>query len=181
MSDAGAMEVVKFWIEAGPEKWWIKNADFDAEIENRFGAIHRQACKGELDHWAETAQGAMALILILDQFSRHLHRNSPKAYDQDSRGAVLARALSDSGQDQEIPHEIRYFIYMPLMHSEALEDQEHCIEMMRRYGEERPLNSAIQHRDIIAQFGRFPHRNKVLGRETTAEEQAFLDAGGFAG
>ena len=181
MSELGPQDVINFWIEAGPKKWWKKDDGFDTEILNRFGALHNKACAGELDLWAETPDGALALILMLDQFSRNLFRNSPRAFAQDAHCAALVRAQMQRGADREMHPEISHFCYLPLMHSEVLEDQEMCIAEMRRLDNKPSLKAAIEHRDIIAQFGRFPHRNAVLGRQTTPEEQAFLDGGGFAG
>jgi uncharacterized protein (DUF924 family) len=134
-----------------------------------------------LDHWATSATGALALILVLDQFSRNLHRNSPEAFAQDAKCAALTRDQIENGQDQQMPPDVRPFCYMPLMHSEDLQDQILGLEMLEKYGVEGNVKSAIEHRDIIARFGRFPHRNSVLGRQTTDEEQAFLNAGGFSG
>ena len=181
MIDAVALDVLNFWTEAGPKKWWKKDPEFDAEIDRRFGETHRMACKGELDHWASTPGGTLALILVLDQFSRNLHRNSPLAFAQDEKCSAVTKTAIDSGHDHELPADIRPFCYLPLVHSENLADQEKAIDMMQKFGVEGNISSAIEHRDIIAKFGRFPHRNGVLGRETTVEEQAFLDAGGFAG
>ena len=181
MTGKTAQDVLNFWTEAGPKKWWMKDSEFDAEISRQFGGLYEQACKGELDHWAESPDGALALILLLDQFSRNLHRNSPLAFAQDNKCADLTRSQIASGADHHLPADIRPFCYMPLMHSENLEDQNLGLEMMEKFGVEGNVKAAVEHRDIIAKFGRFPHRNSVLGRETTPEEQAFLDDGGFAG
>ena len=181
MSELGPQDVIDFWIEAGPKMWWKKDDGFDAEILKRFGETHAKAAAGELDHWAETPDGALALILVLDQFSRNLFRNSPKAFAQDKQCVALVRAQMEAGHDREMNPEISHFCYLPLMHSEALEDQELCIAEMERLDNKPSLKAAIEHRDIVAKFGRFPHRNTVLGRDTTADEQAFLDGGGFAG
>ena len=174
-------EILDFWTEAGPAKWWKKNPDFDAEIAKRFQKTHERACAGELDDWAETADGALALIIVLDQFSRNLHRNSPQAFAQDGKTASIARAQIASGGDKTMAREIHQFCYLPLMHSENLDDQDLCLQQMQKMGEKNSIRSAIEHRDIVARFSRFPHRNAVLGRSTTAEEQSFLDAGGFSG
>ncbi len=181
MTDAVAQEVVKFWIDAGAKKWWKKDPEFDAEINRRFGRIHQQACKGECDHWASTPEGALALILVLDQFSRNLHRNSRLAFAQDNKSAALVKAQVEAGNDRKMPSEVQAFCYLPLVHSEDLADQQQAVELMQSLGWEAALRSAIEHRDIIAEFGRFPHRNEVLGRDTTEAEQKFLDEGGFAG
>ena len=181
MTDATAEDVLEFWRQAGTQKWWKKDPEFDAEISRRFGEIYDRACNGELDHWAVTAHGGLALILVLDQFSRNLHRNSPLAYAQDEKCVELTMAQIESGHDDDLPTDLRPFCYMPLMHSESLAAQHKGFEMMEKYGVEGNVRSAIEHRDIIARFGRFPHRNKLLGRTTTQEEQEFLDSGGFGG
>ena len=181
MTDKTAQDVLNFWTEAGPKKWWKKDPGFDAEILQQFGDLYQQACAGELDGWADNADGALALILLLDQFSRNLHRNSPLSFAQDAKCADLTRAVIASGADHHMPADIRPFCYMPLMHSESLEDQKLGLEMMEKFGVEGNVKAAVEHRDIIVKFGRFPHRNSVLGRQTTPEEQTFLDDGGFAG
>ena len=181
MSEIEPQEVIDFWIAAGPKKWWRKDPEFDAEIKQRFGGIHEQACAGKLDHWANTPAGALALILVLDQFSRNLFRDSPLAFAQDDKCAALARVQIKSGADQKMPSDINEFCYLPLMHSERLADQDLCLESLQRLGKEQNIKAAVEHRDIIVEFGRFPHRNRVLGRVTTEQEQAFLDGGGFSG
>jgi uncharacterized protein (DUF924 family) len=181
MTMSESRTVLDFWIEAGPEKWWRKNPAFDAEIAKRFQPTHAQACESDLDDWAITPDGALALIIVLDQFSRNLHRNSKLAYAQDGKTASLARVQVVSGTDQRMPREIHQFCYLPLMHSENLEDQDLCLQQMRRFGDEGSIRSAVQHREIIDRFGRFPHRNAILGRNTTEAEQVFLDDGGFSG
>ena len=181
MAIASAKDVLEFWIKAGTEKWWKKDPDLDAEIAQRFKATHEAACNNELDHWANQPDSALALILVLDQFSRNLFRDSPKAYAQDDKCAELARQQIGSGANLLMPQDIANFCYLPLMHCEDLESQKLCLQEMTRLKNERGIQSAIEHMEIIEKFGRFPHRNTVLGRRTTAEEQAFLDGGGFAG
>ena len=181
MSDVSPRDVLDFWIKAGPKKWWKKDADFDQQIASQFGETYRLACDGQLDHWSQSPEGALALILVLDQFSRNLHRNSPLAFAQDDRCVDLVKQQIASGNDRKMPSEINEFCYLPLMHSEALDDQDLCLAQMQRLDKEGNIKAAVEHRDIIERFGRFPHRNKVLGRETTTAEQRFLDEGGFAG
>ena len=181
MAEPAPQEILDFWLAAGPKKWWKKSDAFDAEIARRFGGIHRRAAVGELDDWAATPDGALALILVLDQFSRNLCRNSPLAFAMDEKCVAIVRAQMKVGNDRKMHPETGHFCYLPLMHSEVLADQELCIEEMTRLDNKPSLRSAIRHRDIIDEFGRFPHRNKVLGRQATAAEQAFLDGGGFAG
>ena len=181
MSIRTPREVLDFWIEAGPGKWWKKDAEFDAAIAARFTKTYEAACRGDLDAWSDSADGAMALILLLDQFSRNLHRNSALAYAQDEKCREISMQMVEDGNIVLIQDEIRAFSLLPLMHSESLADQELALELLKVHGKEGNVKAAIEHRDIIARFGRFPHRNAVLGRETSPEEQAFLDDGGFSG
>jgi len=178
---ASSQSVLNFWIEAGPSKWFRKDGSFDDEIRSKFLTTFNAARNRELRQWESEPDSAMALILVLDQFSRNLYRDSDEAFAQDAYCLDVVKAAMESGLDRRMPQEIAEFCYMPLMHSEDLGDQENCIEQMQRLGLEETVKFAIIHRDIIKQFGRFPHRNAVLGRTTTEAEQAFLEAGGFSG
>jgi uncharacterized protein (DUF924 family) len=173
--------VISLWREAGPEKWFSKDEALDAEIRRRFLASYEAAAAGRLIDWEESADGALALVLLLDQFPRNMFRASARTYWADP----LARAVADRalarGYDREVPKELRSFFFLPFMHSEHIADQERCVALYRAAGDQEGLKYAEEHADIVRRFGRFPHRNEVLGRTTTAEEQAFLDAGGFAG
>lgn len=172
---ADATAVLDFWYtECGEKKWFEKDPELDRQIRERFGALHAEACRGALDHWKETPEGCLALIVLIDQFSRNLNRDGPEAYAHDGRAlAAVAHAIA-AGFDRAMTPAQRIFLYMPLMHSEALEDQERCIDLMRAAGLDKQVGYAIRHRDIIARFGRFPHRNAALGRASTEEEAAFL-------
>ena len=183
VSEASIDEVLRFWFEElQPIQHWVKDSALDNEIQQRFGELHKQACEGELSMWRETPRGRLAELIVLDQFSRNIFRDKPESFAADALACVLTREAIALGDDQKLPVEQRSFIYMPLMHSENLDDQEACIRLSdARLFEEGTLKFAIVHRDIIEQFGRFPHRNKILNRETKPEEQAFLDAGGFSG
>jgi len=174
-------DVVTFWTEAGPKAWYKKKTAFDAEIRRRFEALHFAASRGELDGWAETAEGALALLLLLDQFPRNMFRGSPHAFATDPLARQVARAAVDRGFDQQVAPELRQFFYLPFEHSEHLEDQDHSVALCAASGDADLLKWARLHRDIIARFGRFPHRNASLARTTTEQEQAFLKSGGFAG
>lgn len=178
MTDAA--EILKFWSEAGPAKWYAKDAAFDAEIRTRFAATHEAAKAGERDGWAQTPEGALALVIALDQFPRNLFRDDARAFAADPKALAIANAAIAAGFDARIEPPMQQFFYLPLMHSEVLADQERCVDLFAG-GAEENRKYAIIHRDVIARFGRFPHRNAVLGRDTTPEEQAFLDQGGFAG
>ena len=177
-----ARDVLDFWFAAGKEKWFAKDDAFDADITARFKEAYLAAREGGYDDWAETAEGALALIILLDQFPRNMFRNTPEMFAADGKAIEMTRLALDRKFDGEVPQAARQFVYMPLMHSEELADQELCVKLFQADPTlEDNVPYAIDQRDIVARFGRFPHRNTVLGRETTAEEQAFLDGGGFQG
>jgi len=187
-------EIIEFWFP--PEQaradalWWGKDPALDAEIERRFGPTLARASQGELDDWAASARGRLALVVVLDQFSRNIYRGDAKTYAQDARARALAHEGLSRGHDRELTPHQRLFLYMPLEHSEALDDQQRCVELVealaadvaaepgvsedRRKRFANYIDYAIAHRDIVARFGRFPHRNEILGRESTAEEREFL-------
>jgi uncharacterized protein (DUF924 family) len=172
--------VVAFWREAGPSRWFTKNAAFDAEFRQRFEALHFAAAARELDNWAGSAEGALALLLLLDQFPRNCFRGTAHMYATDPLARHFARQALAAGLDQQVEAALRLFFYLPLAHSENMVDQDLSVQQHLGLGAEMSRH-ALGHRDIVARFGRFPHRNAMLGRESTAEEQAFLNAGGFAG
>lgn len=177
--------VVRFWTQAGPAQWFAKSDAFDMAIRDGFEAAHHAAARGEFDAWAGAPEGALALLLLLDQFPRNLFRGSAHAFATDPLARRIAAAAIVSGFDREVEPSLRNFFYLPFEHSEALADQDRCLTLCQaaadEIGDRDSLKWAGLHRDIIARFGRFPHRNACLGRATTAEEQAFLDEGGFAG
>lgn len=183
MTQAGSepADVVAFWREAGPQKWFSKDDEFDRAIAERFGDLHAAAAAGECDLWAETPQGALGLVLLLDQFSRNLHRGSAKTYAHDEKARQIARAAVDRGFDEAVEPELRRFFFLPFMHSECIADQNLSVEFAHASRSADTLKYARHHRDIVRRFGRFPHRNAILGRHTTPAERAFLDAGGFTG
>lgn len=176
-----AEQVVTFWRSAGPDKWFAKDDAFDAVIRARFLATYEAVAAGAGAAWEQSAAGALALCIVLDQFPRNMFRGHARAFATDP----LARAVADRaiarGDDQSVEHELRAFFYLPLMHSETLADQERCAALYQALGDPKGASYAALHAGIIRRFGRFPHRNDVLGRTTTAAEQAFLDAGGFTG
>lgn len=174
-------DVVTFWMEAGPKAWFSKSAAFDAQIRERFETLHHAAARGELDGWADTAEGALALLLLLDQFPRNLYRGSPHAFATDPLARKVARQAVDKGFDTQVDPQLRQFFYLPFEHSEALADQDHGMALCVASDDPELVKWARIHRDIITRFGRFPHRNASLGRTTTDEERAFLKDGGFAG
>jgi uncharacterized protein (DUF924 family) len=178
---ASPQDVTAFWRAAGPKKWFRKDADFDREITARFLATHEAAAAGRLAAWEATPEGALALLLLLDQFPRNMFRASARAFATDP----LARAVADRavahGFDTSVEAAERAFFYLPFEHSEKPTDQERSLTLSRQAGGGKADKYAEIHADIIRRFGRFPHRNAVLGRVSTPQEQAFLDAGGFAG
>jgi uncharacterized protein (DUF924 family) len=181
LAGADPQQVLAFWRAAGPEKWFNSDAEFDAEVKTRFLEIWQMAVEGKLAAWEEMPESALALVIVLDQFPRNMFRGLASAYEADPIArAVAARAIA-RGFDCRIFDRERQFFYLPFMHSEHLPDQERCVALARADGDAAFLEFAEQHADIVRRFGRFPHRNAMLGRATTPEEQAFLDAGGFAG
>jgi uncharacterized protein (DUF924 family) len=177
---AEAIAVVRFWQDAGPELWFAKDAEFDRRFRDRFLASHGAAARGELASWMESPTGALALLLLLDQFPRNAFRGTTRMYDTDALARRIAGAAVVAGHDQAVPAQLRLFIYLPFGHSEDLADQDRSVALSLRLGEPH-LAHAEGHRDIVRRFGRFPHRNAILGRTTTPDEQRFLDEGGFAG
>jgi uncharacterized protein (DUF924 family) len=173
--------IVSFWRDAGPDKWFEKDEAFDREITSGFLVTHEAASRCELAFWEDNAEGSLALLVLLDQFPRNMFRNSAHAFATDP----LARATADRalarGFDLATEHTLRQFFYLPFMHSEILADQDRCLQLYEKYGDVDTLKYANIHRDIILKFGRFPHRNGVLGRVTTPAEDEFLRGGGFAG
>lgn len=185
MSDAGADEVLDFWFDVPTgtghgqvrSLWFTKSDATDALVRARFNATVEAALRGELDHWAATPRGALALILLLDQFTRNIFRDTPRAFEGDARALQVATALVDSGRDRALPQLQRWFVYLPFEHAESLPLQQRAVALFEALAEDglaEPLEWALRHRDVIARFGRFPHRNAILGRSSTAEERAFL-------
>jgi uncharacterized protein (DUF924 family) len=178
---ASPTDVLTFWREAGPEKWFKKDTAFDDAIRTRFLETYEAAAAGKLAEWEQTADGALALTIVLDQFPRNMFRNDARTFTADPIArAVAGRALA-RGFDRGRPITDQQFFYLPFEHSEELDDQERCCALFAATGDAELLKWAKLHEDIIRRFGRFPHRNKMLGRVTTPEEQVFLDGGGFAG
>jgi uncharacterized protein (DUF924 family) len=177
---AEARKVVAFWREAGPGLWFAKDAEFDRQFRVRFLALHERAAKGELEDWLMTADGAFALILLLDQFPRNAFRGAPQMYATDTLARDMAKRAIAAEYDLDWPVDERKFFYMPFAHAESLADQQRSLALCKRLSARDGAN-AQRHHDIIARFGRFPHRNAILGRATSSDEQAYLDGGGYAG
>ncbi|MBZ9770163.1 DUF924 family protein [Mesorhizobium sp. CA6] len=178
--DPRALSVIKFWRDAGEDAWFEKSDAFDAGFRSRFLELHYAAARRECDDWNAHAEGSLALMILLDQFPRNCFRGTGHMYATDPLARYFADRAIAAGQDLELEELFRVFLYLPFEHSELLADQERSVELT---AERAPhyLKYANEHLEIIQRFGRFPHRNRMLGRATTAEEQAFLDGGGFSG
>lgn len=174
------LDVLDFWWQAGPAKWFARDDGFDAGIRERFMAAVEAAKAGRLDTWEATPHGALALLILLDQFTRNLFRNDPRAFEADPKALGIADRAVSAGFDKAFPPSVRVFFYLPFEHAEDMAAQERSVDLCRALNNEQFYLYALIHLDVIRRFGRFPHRNKVLGRETTPEEQAFLDSGGFS-
>ena len=178
---AAPESVLTFWRAAGPDKWFKKDTAFDDDIRARFMETYEAAAAGKLSGWEQTAEGALALTIVLDQFPRNMFRGDARTYAADPQARMVAERAVERGFDQVVPLSDRQFFYLPFEHSEAMADQERSCALVAATGDADLLKWAQLHADIIRRFGRFPHRNAMLGRATTAEEQAFLDGGGFKG
>ena len=177
----GPAEVLAFWREAGSDCWYKKDGAFDDEVRRRFLGLWREAVAGKLSSWETSDEGALALTIVLDQFPRNMFRGDPLTFSSDAMAREVAGRAIDRGVDARIDPVLLEFLYMPFMHSEHLPDQLRCVELFRKADNAEQLKYALVHADIVSRFGRFPHRNRILSRETTQQEQAFLDAGGFSG
>lgn len=168
-------EVIDFWFnELHPHQWFEKDPKLDEEIRTRFGELHERAMKGELHTWRKNAMGRLAEILILDQFSRNIYRGTKRAYESDPAALILAEELVQLGFDKELPPDQRVFAYLPFMHSESKLIHHLAMKLYSELGHQQSVDYEIMHKNIIERFGRFPHRNKILGRESTREEKDFV-------
>jgi len=187
-------DVLDFWFGALDDdgradathrsRWFSKDPAFDREIGERFAAVREAILAGEREAWLEGARGSLAYVIVLDQLSRNMFRDSPEMYAADDLALATASRSIESGFDRDVALGQRPFFYLPLMHAENLEQQNRCVALFEALAAEHPepfsgnLQYAIVHRDVVARFGRFPHRNEILGRPSTPEEVAFLDGGG---
>ena len=194
---AGPEEVLRFWFDGVADRaeaiadrsriWFQVDPDFDRLCRERFGALHERAARGELDEWQETARGALALVIVLDQFSRNIHRGTGAAFACDERALACCLRARRRGFDEALRPVERMFLYMPFQHTEDRERQEESVEVWKALAAgvdaalaghfEGSIEHAREHRDIVRRFGRFPHRNAALGRESTPEERQYLDGG----
>ena len=174
-------QVVEFWREAGAGSWFARDDAFDRRFRQRFEAAHFAASRGEHDAWTETAEGALGLLLLLDQFPRNCFRGSAQSYATDGLARWHARNVIAAGLDLQVDVALRLFFYLPFEHSEAMADQDYAMQLIAGLGSQELVKFAVLHRDLIARFGRFPHRNAALGRDSTQEELDYLASGGFSG
>jgi len=174
-------EVIEFWEQAGPEAWYKQDDAFDQKVRDRFGDLWDRARSGACEGWPSNARGALAKIILLDQFPRNMFRNDPRAYATDDLAKKSACYAIDRSWDLKVAGLMRQFFYMPFMHSERIADQDHCVRLMKeRMNEGNNLLHARAHRQIIRTFNRFPYRNEALGRTSTPAEVEFLTNGGYA-
>jgi uncharacterized protein (DUF924 family) len=176
-------DVIGFWSAAGPSKWFVSSRAFDDAVRLKFEPVHHAAARGEYAGWSESAEGCLALVILLDQSPRNLYRASAHAYATDPLALSIAAKAVGAGLDQRVSGALRPFLYLPFEHSELMAHQDRSVALFEAHdaetGDIESLKSAVLQRDVIRRFGRFPERNAALGRVTTPQEQAFLDDGGF--
>ena len=177
---ADAAAVLAFWRDAGPARWFTKDADFDRDFRERFHGLHFAAARRQCDGWMANAESALALMLLLDQYPRNAFRGTAHMFATDSLARFYARDMINGGMDKAFEADLRVFCYLPFEHSEDSADQQLSLQLHHSLGPQASV-WAEEHAVIIQRFGRFPHRNHVLGRDTSVEERTFLDEGGFAG
>lgn len=179
MSANQATDVLHFWFqELSRQQWFVVSAEIDRAIGERFGATHLALARGEVASWRETPEQRLAAIIVLDQFSRNIYRGTPLAFAADWIALREARLAIDAGADQAVPAEYRTFFYLPFEHSETLSDQERSVELFQALGDAEYLDYAERHLAVIREFGRFPHRNGLVGRESTSAELDYLSKPG---
>ena len=171
----GPQDILQFWFESiDSKKWFIKDSTFDSLIQKKFGHLLLSASQGELWGWRKNIQGRLAEIIVLDQFSRNIHRDQPESFAQDAMALTLAQEAVASGKDVELPSVQKAFLYMPFMHSESLLIHQEAVRLFSQAGLKNNLDFELKHKKIIEEFGRYPHRNEILDRESTPQEIEFL-------
>ncbi|MCW8931156.1 MAG: DUF924 domain-containing protein [Gammaproteobacteria bacterium] len=169
--------ILDYWYCERIKKHWFRSTpELDAEIKEKFEGVWESAANGELNHWADTAEGALALVIILDQLPLNMFRNQPKSFQTEQLSVQIARQAIAQKMDSQLPKNQLSFLYMPLMHSENLEDQEFSVQLFERAGLEDNARFARHHKEIVEKFGRFPHRNSILNRQSTQQELDYLDS-----
>jgi len=177
MQKISAEQLVDFWFSERVQKMWFNSTkDFDKELYDDYYQTYESAFNGELDHWGESSLGSLALVIILDQFPLNMFRNTARCFESENKALQTAMAAIKNKQDLALANEQKMFIYMPFMHSEKLQDQDRAVELFTAVGLDGNLKFAKHHRDIIRKYGRFPHRNAILGRTSTTEETAYLES-----
>ena len=170
-------EIVDYWFSAPVAKLWFKSTpEFDREIRERYERLWQRARDGELEHWRDSAIGCLALVIVLDQFPLNMFRDEARSYSTEQLAVEVAPHAIDRGYDRELEGKQKAFLYMPFMHSETIEDQERALRLFDQPGLEDNLRFARHHHDIVRRFGRFPHRNRALGRASTAAEVEYLNS-----
>ena len=172
-------DIITFWFEEiSPEQWFKKDKEFDAMLLERAGTTVIKALNGQLDRWSKTSTGSVSLVILLDQFTRNIFRDTPKAFSGDEMALVLCQKSINSKWFSELSMTFKQFLLMPMMHSEDISIQEKSLPLFKQHANNRTYEFAVKHRDIIAKFGRFPHRNLILSRPSTEEELMFLNEHG---
>jgi len=175
----GPDEVLRFWFDpANRNRWFEPSDEFDESCRRQFAEAIEAAGIGQLDHWQASADGALALLILLDQLTRNVYRGRAEAFAHDAKARIIARSALELGHDQAVPQDRRMFFYLPFEHSEDLADQARSVALFESLGLAEPLDYAIRHQKVIERFGRFPHRNAILGRDSTDAELAFLQVPG---
>jgi uncharacterized protein (DUF924 family) len=172
---AQARELLEFWFSAKAKKRWFKSTvKFDNELRDKYATLYEAACRGELEHWRDDVESALALVILFDQIPLNIYRGLPRSFASDAQARAVAADVIGRGWDKTLADEQKAFLYLPFMHSEELADQDRSVELYRAAGLEHNLRYAMHHREIVRRFGRFPHRNAVLGRTSSDAEQAWL-------
>lgn len=179
--DLAAVDVLDFWWTSGEAAWFRSDPDFDRLCETRFRDAFDAAARGDLASWEEDAAGCLALIILLDQIPRNIFRATPRAFATDGLAKDIADRAIARGFDKAFPLPAKRFFYLPYSHAEDMAAQERCVDLNRMSGDKEGYFYALIHMDVIRRFGRFPHRNAILGRDSTAEEITYLETGGFSG
>ena len=172
-------DIITFWFEEiSPEQWFKKDKKFDAMLLERAGTTVIKALNGQLDRWSKTSAGSVSLVILLDQFTRNIFRDTPKAFSGDEMALVLSQKSINSEWFANLSVVYKQFLLMPMMHSEDISMQEKSLPLFKQHTNKRTYEFAVKHRDIIAKFGRFPHRNQIINRPNTEEELKFLNQSG---
>ena len=171
-------DIINFWLQAGPQIWFKKDEAFDQSVKEKFQTLPDQIIEGQYDHWQTNPNGMLASVIALDQFPRNIHRDTARAFAYDEAARKYAKTAIDQQWDQQVRGELKAFFYLPFMHSEDINDQQYCLDIYNKAGDEDGADYARRHMELIEKYGRFPHRNAILGRKSTPEELAYLNTEG---